>query len=282
VGHGLWAEADALAWGIGTWINGEIQGSNLEALVRRTTSPQAIFHLAGGSSVGTALAQPREDFSRNVLTTAELLEWVRLNAPGARVILVSSAAIYGTAHEGPLTEAAHPLPCSPYGFHKLMMEQLCESYRESYGLDITVVRLFSVYGAWLKKQLLWDLCSRLMLGTGVVELGGSGDELRDWTDVRDVARALTFLLSPPAEPLRVINVATGVGTSVRRIAEIVLQSWDAPREVRFTRVSRSGDPFSLVADIGQLLNLGFSCTIPIEQGIGDYVTWFRQEVGRSR
>ena len=89
-------------------------------------------------------------------------------------------------------------PMSPYGQHKLMMEQLCRSYAMIFGLRSTVARLFSVYGPHLRKQLLWDICSRLERNGRTLVLGGTGAEIRDWTDVRDVARLLTKIGELPA------------------------------------------------------------------------------------
>ena len=91
--------------------------------------PDYIFHLAGGSSVGASIANPYEDFSRTVATTAELLEWMRLAAQNATLVSVSSAAVYGAGHTGPIREEHALLPFSPYGYHKLMMENLCQSLR---------------------------------------------------------------------------------------------------------------------------------------------------------
>jgi UDP-glucose 4-epimerase len=81
IGHGAWPQSDAMHWGVSHWINGEISGSNLQALAGAFGLPLAIFHLAGGSSVGAALANPYEDFSRTVTSTASLLEWMRLSSP---------------------------------------------------------------------------------------------------------------------------------------------------------------------------------------------------------
>lgn len=280
LGHGLWAHGDARAWGVENWINGDIHSSNLQALARQHGSPQVIFHLAGGSSVGVALAQPREDFFRTVVSTVELLEWIRLESPSTRIIVVSSAAVYGTGKEGALAEDAGAAPCSPYGFHKSMMEQLCHSYTMSYELNTTIVRLFSVYGAHLKKQLLWDLCTRLATSEDAVALGGTGEELRDWTDVRDVVRALGFVMDTLATSGTAVNAATGIPTSVRTISELVVNAWNAPRTVSFNGKSRAGDPRSLVADCRRLQMLGFKWQIPVERGVGEYVDWFLRQNGR--
>jgi UDP-glucose 4-epimerase len=193
IGHGPWPPAEAQAWGVQRWLNGGIHASNLQQLLRDGQSPDYIFHLAGGSSVGASIANPYEDFTRTVATTAELLEWMRLEARDAKLVSVSSAAVYGAGHTGPIREEQARLPFSPYGYHKLMMENLCLSYAANYGLSVMVVRLFSVYGSWLKKQVLWDMCSSLASGTRQLVLGGTGEELRDWTDVRDVVRVWRFV-----------------------------------------------------------------------------------------
>ena len=123
-----------------------------------------------------------------------------------RLIVASSAAVYGADHGGPIAENAGLVPMSPYGQHKLMMEQLCRSYATTFGIRSTVARLFSVYGPRLRKQLLWDICSRLQQDGRTLDLGGTGAEVRDWTDVRDVARLLACIAEQPQqEAFRVIN-----------------------------------------------------------------------------
>jgi UDP-glucose 4-epimerase len=238
--------------------------------------PSTLFHLAGGSSVGLSIAQPFEDFSRTVASTARLLEWLRSSAPECRLIVASSAAVYGADHKGPISERAATVPMSPYGQHKLIMEQLCRSYAVTFGLRSTVARLFSVYGPHLRKQLLWDLCLRLHGGEQALTLGGTGAELRDWTDVRDVARLLAMIEEQPqSEIFQVINGGSGLGTTVADIARMLSKAWGGDIAVRFSGVVRAGDPFSLVADGAQVRALPFAWRIPVAQGLLDYVAWFK-------
>ncbi len=276
VGHGPWPQSEATGWGVQRWLNGSIHSANLQQLMRYGGAPEYIFHLAGGSSVGAAMASPYEDFTRTVGTTAELLDWMRLEAPKTKLVALSSAAIYGAGHSGPIREDQVHAPFSPYGYHKLMMEHLCQSYAASYGLPIVVVRLFSVYGAWLKKQLLWDMCTRLTSGIRNLELGGTGDELRDWTDIRDVVRLLEAAMSfqSEADEMPIVNGGSGLATSVSSIAALVLESWPTPADVTFNGSSRLGDPFSLVANCALLLKTGFSWSIPVSSGVRDYVRWY--------
>jgi UDP-glucose 4-epimerase len=278
VGPGTVADADAATWGVTRWLNGEIGASNLQALLNDHGAPETVFHLAGGASVGAGLANPREDFFRTVTTSVELLEWLRQVAPKTRLVVVSSAAVYGLGHDGAIAESTAPAPSSPYAHHKLMMESLCRSYGNSFGLPSVVARLFSVYGAGQRKQLLWDLCSQLEAGTGDINLSGSGDERRDWTDVRDAVRALARLPALAAPTVPAVNVASGRAVTVREVAQQVLASWQptpSGRVLRFSGQQRQGDPFSLHAECGHFDSIGFECQVPWRTGVADYVRWFQ-------
>jgi len=279
IGHGVWPETEAEYCGVRHWVNGEIGAGNLDVLKARTGAPDSIFHLAGGSSVGASIVSPYEDFERTCSTTARLLEWVRQHAPATRVVAVSSAAVYGDGHDRPIREDAALRPYSPYGLHKRFMEDMCLQYARDFGARCGIVRLFSVYGPGLRKQLLWDACSRISRGETQLVFGGTGDETRDWTDVRDavgvIARAATVDLPVPF----VVNGATGAATSVRDILTTLGTAWGVPVEISFSGRSRSGDPRHLVADSSRLQSWGLCPWRDVRSGLEDYVAWFR---GRSR
>jgi UDP-glucose 4-epimerase len=278
IGYGAPQDAEKRKWGYRACLNGEIDASNLYALAATTGLPTIIYHLAGGSSVGASIVQPHEDFLRTVTGAEELLDWMRINAPQCRLISVSSAAVYGSLHSGPITETAQLDPMSPYGQHKRMMEQLCQSYAATFGVQSIVLRLFSVYGPTLRKQLLWDLCNRLQDGNRELLLGGTGSETRDWTNVRDVARLLADLpcYAFPG-PYDILNGGSGVGTSVAKIASFVIDSWGKGLSVGFSGQTRAGDPISLVSDSAKLKALGFEWATMLEAGVNEYVQWFKSQ-----
>ncbi|HWP00107.1 MAG TPA: NAD(P)-dependent oxidoreductase [Methylococcus sp.] len=283
LGHGIWPVTEAAQWGIVEWLNGDVQMVNLRSL-QAHGEPEVVFHLAGGSSVGASIANPREDFCRTVDSTVELLEWIRQDVPRARLIAVSSAAVYGSGYTRPIAEESVTKPFSPYGYHKRMMELLCHSYGETYDLDFRIVRLFSVYGPELKKQLLWDVCTRIAAGENPLVLGGTGEELRDWIHVQDIVAALALVAfcDNPLPPDRTINIGTGNGIPVKRVAQIIIDAWycrgssAAKTVLTFSGRSRPGDPFSLVADSRRLMGLGFQWETSLDEGVGSYVDWFRR------
>jgi len=278
IGHGVWSEYEYRAWGLDGWLKGEIDTANLENLASISGLPMQIFHIAGGSSVGPSIATPLEDFNRTVASCIKLLDWVRTTSSGTCIVAASSAAVYGSGHDMAISETASIHPFSPYGHHKFMMEQLCRSYAETYGLRCVIVRLFSVYGPLLRKQLLWDLCSRLASGEKELCLGGTGQELRDWVEVRDVARLLKVAAMIDDNGVSIINGGSGIGTSVSDIAEMIVRAWGANCNVGFNGHGRPGDPFSLVADTSQLAKIGYQCKVPVEEGIRTYVEWFKESM----
>lgn len=194
------------------------------------------------------------------------------------MIGVSSAAVYGSGHAGSIDEHVDCSPFSPYGYHKSMLEALFASYRDTYDLTLSVVRLFSVYGPGLEKQLLWDICQKLEnTSTSAILLHGTGQELRDWLHVKD-ACDLLWKVATSSETPEIINGGTGVATSIEQIAQLIIDAWGHHYEVSFTGIARKGDPLSLVADISKARALNFSPAINIQSGITEVVNWYKERL----
>ncbi|MCC6511350.1 MAG: NAD(P)-dependent oxidoreductase [Pirellulaceae bacterium] len=286
LGHGTFSGSELSAWGMKSSLNGDVSFANLNRVASETCTPDVIFHLAGGNSVAPSLRIPQEDFRRTAFSTCELLDWVRTHAPGTLVVLASTAAVYGAGHSGPISELESPTPYSPYGYHKRMAEMLCESYSNNFGLKTRIVRFFSVYGPELRKQLLWDTCQRLAAGQRHLQMQGTGNENRDWLHVSDcVAFLVTVAQAHFSDNFAnhtsvnsAINCGTGLATSVRQVIELVCQQWGEGVTSSFSGQRRAGDPTDLVAQTTQALALGWTPKVHWQQGIAQYVQWFRQHV----
>lgn len=279
IGHGQWDQKSAAEWGIAAWINADITPSNLDQVCALEGPPEILYHLAGASSVGLSFSLPHEDFHRSAVAAASLCEWLRLRQPKAAAVMASSAAVYGAGHAFPILETTPPQPYSPYGFHKRMAELAFECYSHSFGLRTAIVRLFSVYGEELRKQLLWDACCKLRDNGGKLTLGGSGLEMRDWLHVSDAVRILELAGRHASATGFILNGGTGKGTSVGEIAELIRAAWPVSTPVGFSGTGRPGDPDALVASSLRLTELGFESQVPIDRGIGNYVHWFQRSAG---
>ncbi len=279
IGHGTMDEEVKNLLGINECLCADISADSLTALFAISGPPDLIIHLAGGSSVGKAISFPRDDFIKSVDSSSQLLEWVRLNVPGVHIVVASSAAVYGAGHSGLIDESVKQAPFSPYGAHKQMMESLCQSYVTTFGLTVSIARLFSVYGNGLQKQLLWDICTKLKENSSQLNLEGIGSELRDWTHVTDVARVLLSIKPKEGSLSTTLNVGSGIATPVSSIANMVATGWSHPlsntTKVNFSGNSRKGDPFSLVANPAKLNENALFCSKKLELGIDEYVSWFK-------
>ncbi len=275
IGHGhLSAELLPQA-GLSKWSNSEITPESLDQLTMGEDRPDFVFHLAGGAAVGASLYAPFEDFTRTTNTTARLLEWLRVHSPRTKLVVASSAAVYGDTAGRPANESRRPAPVSPYGYHKLMMEQLCEEYSQIFGLETAVLRMFSVYGEGLRKQHLWDCSVKLMSDADSIELGGTGEELRDWVHIDDVVIMMHRIAALASVDCPVFNGGSGVGVRVRDIVMQLSKSLRRPVQIRFSGISRPGDPTMLVADSDRIASAGISCRIPLSVGVQRYADWFQ-------
>jgi UDP-glucose 4-epimerase len=231
-----------------------------------------VYHCAGSGMVGPSFKDPTADFRANVATTANLVAWMA-NQRGARLVLVSSAAVYGVQSSTPITENAPLNPTSPYGVHKRLAERQLRDYARNFGFNAAVVRLFSVYGPGLRKQLLWDACTKLTQGTPL--FGGDGSEERDWVHVDDAAALLIKAAGASTSACPTFNGGTGVSTTVRQALELLARKLGYSAPLRFSGESRLGDPRALVASVAAARAIGWTPRIALAEGIAQYAEWFK-------
>jgi UDP-glucose 4-epimerase len=269
LGHGSWAKDEWLKWGIGEWHGTDV---TLESLSTFAAEPDIVMHCSGSGSVGFSLSHPFEDFQRTVATTIAVLEYVRLHVPQARIVYPSSAAVYGSVQALPITEACPLNPTSPYGVHKRLAEDLCMSYANHFDVQIAAVRLFSVYGIGLQKQLLWDASRKFARG----EYGfhGTGAELRDWLHVEDAASLLIAAANHASTACPVVNGGSGVGVSVQEILSLLFACLGRDDIPSFSGIARSGDPKGYIADISLARKWGWEPTIQWQEGVQEYAAWY--------
>ena len=273
LGHGAWAHEEREKWGIAEWHSAEI---TLETLIAYAGEPAVIVHCAGSGSVGFSMTHPYQDFQRTVATTLAVLEYARLYAPQVRVAYPSSAGVYGEVQKLPIIETDPLSPASPYGVHKLLAEKLCLSYASRFNLSVGIVRLFSVYGAGLRKQLLWDASKKITRGEK--DFFGSGKEIRDWLHVEDAASLLITAAGYASAKCPIANGGSGEGVTVQKVLTELLTCFDSTDAPKFSGMVRSGDPAGYVADISLAMQWGWRPKVERHQGLREYADWFKSSV----
>lgn len=257
-------------------------GEGVRAAVARAR-PDVVYHLAALSSVGRSWESPAQTLSENTATAVNLLEALRREAPGARVVWVSTCEVYGVPDALPLAESAPIQPANPYAVSKASAEMLAAVYARAHDLDIIRVRPFSHSGPGQRPIfLLASLTRQAAEGRrrGVSQLTvvtGNPHTRRDFTDVRDVVRAYRLLAEHA--PAGVYNVSTGASVSAAEqvallgelIAPIAIRHEVDPARVRASEVmDLRGDHAALTAATG------WEPEIPLRQTMAEAVTWWER------
>lgn len=272
VGHGDWDKQILQSYGFSEWICSDISVDSLNRL-GAFSKIDAIIHCAGSGSVSHSYSDPLSDFKRSVDSAAIALDWMRNNMDKAsRFVYVSSGSVYGDLPDSDACEQTNRCPVSPYGAHKLCSEIICDSYSRSFGLNLSIVRLFSVYGEGLKKQLLWMALQKLHSMNPVFY--GTGEEIRDWIHVSDAAELLASAALLDQPRIAVYNGGGFQATILDVISKLAkLESFSAP--ISFNQQSLPGNPFRLTADSRHAMDiLHWSPQIHLEEGLSRYVRWY--------
>jgi len=196
------------------YIKGDVfNAAHLTDVLKRCDS---VIHMVGLPDARIAQVRPQASFDLNVRSLQVLLEAAR-EIGVTKVILPSSAAIYGAVDRFPVTEETIPKPTSIYACHKYMAEKLAEAYSLNYGVRITILRLFNVYGT-KGGGILNILVEKASKGEPVKLYGKK--HKRDFIHVSGVADALVRAVRLDHK-FEVYNVGTGVGRSIEDIVTLV-------------------------------------------------------------
>lgn len=255
-----------------TFIQGDILDVNLVNQVVR--GHNGIVHLAAQTGVPGSLADPRRDCEVNVFGTLNMLEAARAEQERTgkqmRFVFASSNAPLGR-QPPPAKEDKAPLPISPYGASKLAGEGYCLAYYGSWGLGTVVLRFANLYGPYSgQKSSVVAKFFRDILTTGHITVDGDGQQTRDFIYVDDLCRAVALALMDAVSG-EVYQIATGVETSIARLAELVREM--SGRSITLTYAAeRQGDirkNYSLVSKAEA--DLGWKSQVSLGEGLR--LTW---------
>ncbi len=185
-----------------------------------------VYHLAARVSVPESVIYPREYNAVNVGGTVSLMEAMR-DVGVRRVVLISSGAVYGDQGVQPLKETAVPFPHSPYAVSKLAAEYYVRTIGDLWGIETVSLRVFNAYGPGQHlpashPPVIMNLLRQALRG-GTIVLHGDGLQTRDYVYVDDVVTAMIAAATAPNLDKLVINIGSGIETSVRDLVRLVLE-----------------------------------------------------------
>jgi UDP-glucose 4-epimerase len=276
---------DDLSTGFAANINAGatlVEGSvaDEDAVSRAVAGCEVVFHEAAHKAVLRSVERPLTTDTANTHGTLTVLK-AAADAGVRRVVHASSSSVYGGATTVPTPESEPLVPRSPYAVTKLAAEHYCRVFAELYGLETVALRYFNVYGPRQRPDATYAaviplFVDALLHGRGV-EVHGDGLQSRDFTYIDDVVVANLAAASAPAESAsgNAYNIAAGKSASLLDILGILGELLGVTPSPRFV-APRAGDVRRSQADASAAArDLGFECTISLDDGLRRTIDWLR-------
>jgi UDP-glucose 4-epimerase len=259
------------------WIEGDVRDP--VAVAEAMRGADVVFHLAACVGNKRSIDDPLLDAEINAIGTLRVLEAARA-ARVEKVVLSSSAGVFGELKELPIREGHPAEPESPYGCSKLYAEKLALSYAKLHGLKAVCLRYFNVYGPSQRFDAYGNVIPIFVfniLRGAPVTVFGDGEQTRDFVNVRDVVRAnigagLARGVSGP------FNIASATSVSINRLLQHIEQAIGVRARVEH-QPPRLGDVRDSLADITSAERaFGYKPAVGLEEGLAEYVRWAREEL----
>jgi UDP-glucose 4-epimerase len=253
-------------------VEGDIR--DLQAVRAAVDGASQVLHLAAQVSVQASVADPLESCRQNVLGFVTVLEAAR-STHVTRIVFASSAAVYGTPRELPLTEDSPVAPISPYGLEKSIDEQYGRLYAGLYSLATLGLRFFNVYGPRQDPQSPYSgVISKWhgALATGApVRIFGDGLQTRDFVYVGDIAQVAVRALE--ASETGICNVGTGASVTLLDMLASLERAAGRTADRRFEPAVDGDIRFSATSTGRLREHIGYVPATGLESGLGALLQW---------
>ena len=231
-----------------------------------------IGHLSANANFALCQKKPKECFLTNVVGTEHLLEIARKK--DCKLLFLSTSHIYGVSRKLPINEDHRREATSIYSATKLQGEILCESFSKTYGMDITMVRLFSVYGPKSPKYSLILRIIKQLLEKNELRLGNLFPK-RDFIFIDDVVRALIILLKQ-IKGFNTFNVGSGSTTSIQTLCNKLMKLGKKTIPIIPEKtLLRKDDIPEIRSDISKIKQLGWEPKISLDEGLKRTLNWYK-------
>jgi len=223
-----------------------------------------VIHLAAITDPKICKDFPNQCIATNVLGTQKILEASRKN--NCKVIYASTSHVYGIPKKIPISETASVSPTSIYAGSKLAGEILCESYHKQFDMDISIVRIFSVYGPKSNNHCVLPSIVKQMKNSNVIKLGNINSK-RDFIFISDIVDAFKIILKN-INGFNVYNVGAEKSYSIKEICKKFEKLYGEKIIIKNNlEQNRKIDAKNIICDATKLKKLGWKSKITLDEGL---------------
>lgn len=252
---------------------GDIRDVKFLEKVFKKEKPEKVIHLAAMAGVRNSLREPGLYVDVNVMGTTNLLD-LSVKHGIKNFLYASSSSVYGNNKKLPFSET-DPVdtPISPYAASKKATELLAHVYSHIHALPTTGLRFFTVYGPWGRPDMaLFDFTRAIFAGE-TIKVYNRGNMTRNFTYIDDIVSGILTCLDANL-PYAVMNIGGDKEEKLTRFIEVIEQNVGKVAKKKLMPM-QPGDVPSTVADIKRLRKLGWKPTTRIDQGIKNFVDWYK-------
>ena len=265
-------------------INGDIR--NFDLLEKIAPGIDIVFHLAAQIHVDRSVVEPKLTYEINVQGTQNILEVAR-TYDIEKVIHASTSEVYGSSIYSPMDES-HPLNAPhPYGASKIAADRTCNAYIQTYGMDISVMRLFNIFGPRQKDAGYGGVISiftRRVLNNTPPIIYGDGLQTRDYTYVDDAVRAYDMVMRCNHKNAEPVNFGTGEALSILGLSNAIIGLCGKNGELKPVCIEpRAGEVRNLICDFSKAKKLfGWEPKCALNEGLEKFIQWYKNHGADER
>jgi UDP-glucuronate 4-epimerase len=259
-------------------VEGDIRDSRLVDSLFGKREFDQVVHLAARAGVRPSIQQPQLYVETNVTGTLNLLEAAR-RARVPKFVFGSTSSVYGVNSKVPFSEDDAILhSISPYAATKLCAEQLCHNFHHLYGIEVVIPRFFTVYGPRQRPEMAIHKFTRAILRGEPIEMYGDGSMRRDYTYVSDIVDGVVAAMAGKFR-FEIINLGDSNTVELKYLISLIQKASGKTAKIKQLSEQPGDVPitFANIAKARRLL--GYEPKVKIEDGIGQFVAWYRDRHG---
>lgn len=250
------------------FINKKITYKNLKKL---KVVPDVIINCAGSSSVSKSMIYKKQDYLKNVILIKNLIKYLNTLKKIPKIIFLSSVAVYGEH-----CKSRKLLPISIYGKNKLMSEKLLTKLQIKKKFPLVILRIFSIYGPGLSKQLLWDIHKKIQKKK--YNFSGNGEEVRSWLYIEDLVKLINKVIISKKKGLMIYDIGNyNENLKNKDVVNLFFSFFKFNKKPFFNGKKRLGDPSTQVCKVKNIKKFNWWPRVDFKQGLNNYIKWLKKK-----